>query len=75
MSVAVFPNPTTDGITIRIATSVALPLAFSLHNAQGLPVLLGKATTRDSYLDLTAFPGGMYTLHFANGNVLVVVRQ
>lgn len=73
--ITIFPNPTTTGITIQLPTHLQLPLAFHLRNAQGLSVLIGRMETHEQYLSLVTYPAGVYTLHFHNGSVVVVVRQ
>ena len=73
--IAVFPNPTTSGVTIQLPKHLQLPLAFHLRNAQGLSVAQGRMETHEQYLSLEPYPAGVYTLHFQNGSVVVVVRQ
>lgn len=73
--IAVFPNPTTSGVTIQLPKHLQLPLAFHLRNAQGLSVAQGRMETHEQYLSLEPYPAVVYTLHFQNGSVVVVVRQ
>ncbi len=72
--VAIFPNPATGQITVRLKTPTDSPLTFQLHAADGR--LLRKTTYNDPTIelieDLTGLPPGLYFVTLRSGEGVFV---
>jgi acetyl esterase/lipase len=73
IGLTLFPNPTTDMITMQLNE----PAVVSLADQLGRVVLQQKFASGNATIDLSAWPQGIYTLKCASAHVLMgrVVKQ
>ena len=72
ISMAVYPNPTQDILTIEIDTEAA----YCINNALGMQVMYGQINKGSSTIHLNNLPSGIYYLTvFDNNNATVQATQ
>ena len=59
---SVFPNPTSDQLTIRIENSNRKDMVLSLYNTDGMLLLKQKITDYETILPMEGLPSGIYLL-------------
>jgi hypothetical protein len=60
--ITVYPNPTTDKITINIDGNLKGPIVAFVHNVQGVEVAQLETSSSTFSIDLSAFSSGMYII-------------
>lgn len=66
-----FPNPTTDGITVTLSQPVD-QVAYDVYDAQGRSVLHGKMHGGRLDISTTAIPSGYYNFCLVRGQEMLV---
>ena len=66
--VLIYPNPTSDQITL-VAKSEILPLEIAIYDGKGALVFEGKLTQSPSSIDVSTWENGMYTMVTKGSNV------
>jgi len=84
-SYAVYPNPTSDELTVEVQPATATkketttpklsqdqPFAVDLYNSQGLKVMGQASTAGKAILNVRSLPGGLYNMRIAQGKEVKV---
>lgn len=64
--ISIFPNPTTDGISIRTSPSDST-FNFALFTIDGRLLQHGAIEQYEQYIDMSTYPSGSYLLTIAEG--------
>lgn len=72
-SIAVYPNPVTEMLTIRLGT-LNTGAVMQLYNANGVLVKTERLITGTTLLPVRALPAGMYYVRIKNGANVVMYR-
>ena len=75
VSLAVYPNPFQDRLTIRLAGRVQGPVDLKIYNLQGGLVMSDRSYARENVSIRTdQLPAGVYFLHLRTGNIFQSVK-
>lgn len=66
ISLTVFPNPTTDNLTLQIGNYNNEKLLFQLFDMQGKQLSNGQVTAQQTQINMNGLPSATYFLHVVN---------
>jgi hypothetical protein len=75
VSVSVYPNPTTTGVTLQLAGNNFLNTPVKLLDLSGRLISEQVITGQQQYIDLHRVPAGAYLLQLAGGTTLKIVKE
>jgi hypothetical protein len=68
ISVQIYPNPAATTVLVRMNNQAMLGSLLDVYNQMGQKVLSRRMNDLSLQLDLSAWPGGVYFLHIADGH-------
>ena len=66
ISISVFPNPTTDNLTLQISDYNNEKLAYQLVDLQGKLVSNGQVSAQQTQINTVSLPPAIYFIHIVN---------
>jgi len=66
LSLSVFPNPSTQHVTLQVSDFTGIELEYQLVDLQGKMLSQAPITLQQTAIDLNSFPAASYTLHVVN---------
>lgn len=71
---SVFPNPTSNFVTLQLAESGTSYVNFSVYDICGRKMKSGLVSSTQERIDFTCFPKGMYVVKLTNGSDQQIVK-
>jgi hypothetical protein len=70
-TLTIYPNPSTDKITIETSASLTLS-KLSILNLYGEELIIGQITESKTQIDINTLPCGIYFVRLSNENIIEV---